>query len=744
MHHVRRHSKGLKSGSCWLLGAALAFGGCAPEGSAPLDAETEKVVAAAAAAEETTTTPFKNLPFVDASSANKVVVQKLAKSTALGENVAVNTKLPAPANKELEGSLVRVLGDEQNPIVLFRSDVLAELGQIPKSPGQEFFTSFSQFNATELERRAKNEQEMASGAFGETTTEALVFNGRSPVSRTLGTAVDVRAFSSGALTPLSICPVRPVSTQAAWGKSLLITDPAVVLDPTRTWDPCTGAGTQGGVWTFAHLIREMAQNSGKTPEDFVKDWLTLWVNDYSINGSTVVARTNMFSQVIQPWATASGISSALVTNPSTNRREVLLGGALNLDISPFRLLAIVNRSDLGGNTGSGYGSSSDAGELRFVFGVTRPSPWGGGTEASCGLKPFTVIFEYGVPRAGCQQVIDWARQWTQLGARPSFDAAYLSQLQGMTESVVLRNKAPGKGNKNAINQIRTNENTLNTLWELREFTLSTQLFLNNGLPPTETPANGVLRPHTVALTPSDSLHNPNGGDMDITNYVTGTVVAGLQSPLFVPTQCASSFKMPAFFNNRAFLGASSHIPANRWIVSGISNTSAQQVCARKELSVNTCNGCHFGDTATNGAGGNLSFTHISPTSGIPARTSKFLTGGGAGFMFGVPDQQFGAGVATWTFADLERRYQRLYDIATCSTCTLRFSLNPAILAQIQRLEGVVPFEPAIATGGTSPFKVGPITRVETVRQILEMRPQFKGELKDEPVDFLRPAETFVH
>ncbi|OJH40079.1 hypothetical protein [Cystobacter ferrugineus] len=176
-------------------------------------------------------------------------------------------------------------------------------------------------------------------------------------------------------------------------------------------------------------MRELAQGSGQTPESFVKDWLSLWVNNYTVNGDNVPARTDMFAKVIQPWATASGISSALVVNPSTHRNEVLLGGSLNLDIAPFRLLAIVNRIDLGKSSGGGYGGSSDAGELRFVFGVTRPSPWGAGTEASCDLKEFTVIFEYGVPRSGCRQVIDWAQQWAQLGTHASFDASYLAQLE---------------------------------------------------------------------------------------------------------------------------------------------------------------------------------------------------------------------------------------------------------------------------------------------------------------------------
>ncbi|RKH92568.1 hypothetical protein D7Y04_42575, partial [Corallococcus sp. AB038B] len=164
---------------------------------------------------------------------------------------------------------------------------------------------------------------------------------------------------------------------------------------------------------FSHLIKEMAQDSGTTAEDFVMKWLSNWLNDYTVNGDLVQARQNMFSEVIQPWATASGQVASLVFNTSTNKWQVSSTGPLNLDIAPFRLLAIVNRIDLAGSSG-GYGGSSTAGELRFVFGMTKPTNWGAGTEATCNLKLFTTIIEYGVPRTGCQQVIDWARDWAQL------------------------------------------------------------------------------------------------------------------------------------------------------------------------------------------------------------------------------------------------------------------------------------------------------------------------------------------
>ena len=44
-------------------------------------------------------------------------------------------------------------------------------------------------------------------------------------------------------------------------------------------------------------------------------------------------------------------------------------GELNLDVSPFRLLAIVNRLDL--REAVGYGGPGTAGELRFVFGLVE-------------------------------------------------------------------------------------------------------------------------------------------------------------------------------------------------------------------------------------------------------------------------------------------------------------------------------------------------------------------------------------
>lgn len=746
MSQERKALKSWQSRAVWLWGAMLAVSGCSKEEAQAEAPEVRTAPASLRAEAHGSTARLAELPFVEALSVAGLFVQKLAQPTPMGETTAVHVRLPPPVNPALTESLVRVVGDPEDPVVLFRSDALAQLGAIPQSPGPGFFTLFSQLPESELERRWASEPWMTRDESGALTRESVLFNGRHPAARFQGLPVDARAFRDGALIPLTSCPVLPASTQALWDRALLVRDPAVVLDPARTWDPCTGAGTQGGVWTFAHLARQLAQGSGTSPEDFVMQWLSLWLNDYQVNGDNVPARRRIYNEVIAPWAAASGVPSRLQLNPVTGRWEVLLRGALNLDIAPFRLLAIVNRIDLARNTAGGYGRLASAGELRFVFGLTRPSPWGkGGTEETCNPRPFTVIFEYGVPRAGCQKVMDWARQWVRLGTHATFSAAYRAQLAQMTQSVVLHGKAPGGGNQSALNQLRTNEISLGLgdakPWELREFRLTDEDTAHG----TDRPSNGLLRVHTVALTPDDATHDSQT-DPDVDVFVRTTVKHGVRQPVWVPTRCAANFTVPAVFNGKPFLGGNALVaPPTHWAALNALPTDASEVCARKEFSGNTCNGCHFKDTGTTDFSGatNNAFTHISPTSGIPARLSKFLTGGGAGFMFLVPDAQFGASVTSWPFADLLRRHQLLHGLAACSTCGRFLALSPGFLGRMEALAGAVPYE-GVSGARKPPFKVGPILDVAMVERILELRPGFKADLRDTPLSLLRPSEVFVH
>jgi hypothetical protein len=454
-------------------------------------------------------------------------------------------------------------------------------------------------------------------------------------------------------------------------------------------------------------MTEMAAGSGFTPEDFTRRWLETWLSPQVINGDFVPPRPAMQSLVIDPWLAASG------------------GGQLDLDIAPFRLLAIVNRADLrrSASSRSPYGGGGgtrpiDGGELRFVFGVVTPPGWDG--NASCQLHEFTVIHEYGVPRSGCESVRQWARDWTTLNQFGGFTAAYLAHLQSLTESVVQAGAAPGKGNQNAINQIRTNEIALDRPWEMREFTLTDET--NNNAP-----ANGLLRPHTVAQTPDDAVYSPTPDpivDDFVQNQVIPTVPATVDLSVFPPQDCSSSHEVPLDYLGLDFRGGNALVdPPPFW--SANVGASDADVCGRHQFSVNTCSGCHRCDTAT-------LFTHVSPTSGIPAQLSGFLTG------ITVPDTQFGS--PHWHFADLDRRFADLYDLA-CASCARTPVLIPEVFDRLPR----VPIDPPV--DGRFPFEIGPITDIKLVNELFRGLDQFvdpRVENVSIAEDFAQGAQLFVH
>ena len=718
-----------------LAGGLLASNGCAGEDPPQTEAASQ---AATAVCDSTAIT---RLPFLPGYY-RRILGQLLAKPSVLGETTAIHVQLPPPLNKELTNSLVRIVGPTDSPQVLFKSDALVQLGVLDQSPGKEFFTAFATLPPDQIATLKRNQDQIASGAFGEATTESVVFQGRSAIGRTINPSFDPNEFVIGR-PPISInfCPVVPVSTLQSWGQSLFITDPAVVQDHMRTWDPCTGQGTRGGVWTFAHFIREMATGSSSTPEAFTTAWLSQWLNDYAPNMDNVPARTAMFSQVIQPWATASGVTATLLVD-AFGVRSVSLTGPLNLDIAPFRLVAIVNRIDLGetvdgpaGYSGSTTSRPTTAGELRFIFNVVQPSPWGAGTEQTCGRKLFTTIFEYGVPRTGCTAVVDWARQWTSLQALPGFTAGYLAQLQTMTESVVTHGAAPARGNQNAINQIRTNEVALAGLggrWELREFTLSDE---------SGAPLSGPLRTHTVAQTPDDAVFSSAGADPTINAFINGPVTAGVVLPASNPDHCQASYSVPLSFNGAPFRGGNALIPPGHWLANSISSTApAENICARHQFSLNTCSGCHQNDTCNNGSNGNTNFTHIDPLTSIPVKLSNFLTGGGPGQTFNVTDTQFGFGLV-WQFADLQRRAERLWKISHCTSCAIFFPMKPQFPLQVAQL-GPVPIDPRPEE--KFPFKVGPITDLNVVSRLLTLRKDLAGPATQQQVGDLRAIQSTSH
>jgi Concanavalin A-like lectin/glucanases superfamily len=338
-------------------------------------------------------------------------------------------------------------------------------------------------------------------------------------------------------------------------RELMITGTSVVDDPVRTtFDTSfpTANPQSRGVWTFGRLMRDMAPTPEQAPA-FTEHLFRTWLTDQTVNGFTVKARPDIQRVVLDNW-------------PKT------IAGALDLDRSPLRLQAIVNRIDLR-NLAQG-----NAGEGRFVFGVI--GPFGN-------VEQFTVILEYKLPAQTAADVLDWANRWHALSTHPFPSEEYNAALEALTLRFSGRNGAPLGVNGNALGQLRTNEISLFPHWEFREFALSR--------------ATGQLEETTIKLTP-DLGFNETQTLGDFVNQNEAAIIA-------------EQHTVPEQFEGAPFLGGSVFNDLVFWNSKAILSSEA-----RHHFSINTCNGCH-------GPESNTTFLQISPRfPGSEAFLSPFLTG----------------------------------------------------------------------------------------------------------------------
>ncbi len=348
------------------------------------------------------------------------------------------------------------------------------------------------------------------------------------------------------LAPVTGCHVRTA-------QELAIRDTSVVDDPRRTSFDAPATDPSRGVWTFGRLMRDLAPTPESAPA-LTEQVFRSWLQNQTINGFQVAARPAMQSVVLDSW-------------PRTP------DGLLDLDRSPLRLLAIMNRVDLRDL------SRGDAGEGRFVFGVLG---------AGANPEQFTVILEYRLPASTTDDVLGWANAWHALSTHPFPSEEYNAALEAITTRFARRGAAPGRPNGSALNALRTNEIALEPRWELRQFGLSA--------------ASGLLEPRGVDLTPDLGF---NGSDR-LARFVNQNA----------PAIIAEQFSVPAQFEGSPFLGGSVFNDLVAWTAPGILDNEA-----RFHLSLNTCNGCH-GSQETN-----TGFLQISPRfPGQSATLSPFMTG----------------------------------------------------------------------------------------------------------------------
>ena len=290
-----------------------------------------------------------------------------------------------------------------------------------------------------------------------------------------------------------------------------------------------------GVWTFGHLMREMAPTETKAPamvEALFNNWLTPQV----VNGFTVAARPAIQSLLLDIW-------------PRT------ADGALDLDQAPLTLQAVVNRMDLRKL------SAGSAGEGRFVFAVNGPGGF---------PQQFTVILEYNLPATTQTDVSSWANLWHGLSSLPFPSEQYNSALEVITRKFSGRGGAPDAVNQNALLTLRTNEIALSGFqWELRQFVLS--------------PTTGFLQEAPVDETP-DLGFNGTSTFADFVNQDSAAIIAEIPGAIGAA---------PLDFEGNPFLGGSIFNNLVVWSAPGIVDDDA-----RFHASLNTCNGCHGPESNT--------------------------------------------------------------------------------------------------------------------------------------------------
>jgi hypothetical protein len=470
----------------------------------------------------------------------------------------------------------------ENSTVVLRDDGLAGDARA----GDRVYSSFAPLDVAALKRNQDRLRKLRDQV-GKLAMP--VYRGRQRVARVPLPDEFFEPLVPGAVVPIDRWgfaePVVP-------DNSLVIRHPSVVEDPGRTFDHCSGTGTPMAKWTFGFLMEQMANfpYTGIDPAEFVRQWIELSQTTQAVNGWSVEPFNTMGDKVLAAWP----------------RRA---DGTLDLARAPFKLLAIVNRVDLRDNLV--YGGSS-AGEARFVFGF-RP----------CAGLPdaLTVIFEYGIDRSGCIPLKTWAQQWQALGALALGSPEYNAALEAITDQFALAGAAPGKTNRSALNQLRTNGGSAEFAWEFREFRL---------------PGLGAGARH-LKLMPV--RQTPDRRILDSAHPVPEALAAYVNED--TPAILADDHVVPLAYRGFPFLGGASTRAGlfGSWNSPRIANREA-----RHKFALQTCNACHLLETRS-------VFFHVHPTDpravGMAATLSGFMTG------IDVPDPFDGA--PTRHFNEFERR-----------------------------------------------------------------------------------------
>lgn len=422
--------------------------------------------------------------------------------------------------------------------------------------------------------------------------------------------------------------------------SLFITDLAVVEDPARTYNVSNNTGNPTGAWTFGTLMKEMANTpaTGISAKDFLREWVKTWTVDqtigtFAINQGyiNVEKRERVFMHLIGPWLNkANGTNTTIDANNwegiwnNTPEANLLIN-------APFKLMAIVNRLDLRGNSLYG-GTVKNAGETRFIFTLIDPTTGKPPVHDDIGVVfiptdgaidwiGMNVILEYGNPIKNKCDLKLFAQQWYDLSAFTLGSASFNDNLQQITDQIVKSGKGGTKNlNRSALNQLRTNEKILQLTppganialadwegvdWQLRQFELDETGYL------TPTVVTNTLvddRPSQSSYTYNSAANIPLGqtaANDDIEDWIYGPNSTQINRIRI----SKGNHNIPEQFlaGSATIYKEMSHYFGLDWTQLGIDKTLIQEVHnpnllakqIRHQISLNTCQGCHGGENKTN-------------------------------------------------------------------------------------------------------------------------------------------------
>lgn len=437
------------------------------------------------------------------------------------------------------------------------------------------------------------------------------FFGRSIVRRPLQ-LFRINDFNSGRPVPFTFVSsfrVNANNIDDLRKKSLMVTDFTVVDDLDRTYDPCRknraglpNKGQANGPWSFKTLMDNIANTpvTGVPTKDFVVEWVDKFLfnaSTHSISTDSAPSRTAAKERFIKAWMRNSG----LTVPPQVPANWQSLN--LKVEEFPVRLLAIVNRLDLRGN--HGYGTLNNTGEGRLVFSFVDSNQNCSINENSTGVMTF--IFEYSIPIGKCDDLQAYASKWWDLHQHP-FGSSFNSKLADITNVFTASNTTDSNPNKSALKHLRTNE-FLTQPWNIRDFELDPQTKKLTIVHPDKEPmerSNGFDPRKTAPQKLQDLVTFVNR-----LSFVSGNPVYTIPDPIA---------GMHAPMNNHVLgVPASNGSEQSRFHWRG-NATHVMTPVNRREFSLNTCSGCHTGETAT-------PFTHIHPRQvGANSRLSGFMTG----------------------------------------------------------------------------------------------------------------------